>query len=51
MNNTRINLLTKKFNLLSKKKNYKKIIWLGPSYKLNSFSIVNSPYLKFKKFY
>ena len=50
MNNNRINLLTKKFNLLSKKKNYKKIIWLGPSYKLNSFSIVNSPYLKFKKF-
>ncbi len=50
MNNNRMNLLTKKFNQLLKKKNYKKIIWLGPSYKLNSFSIVNSPYLKFKKF-
>lgn len=50
MNNSRINLLIKKFHHLNKKKKYRKIIWAGPSYKLNSFSIVNSPYLKFKKF-
>lgn len=50
MNNSRINLLFKKFENLYKKKKYKKIIWAGPSYKLNSFSIINSPYLKFKNF-
>ncbi len=50
MNNSRINLLIKKFKLLYKKKKYKRIIWAGPSYKLNSFSIVNSPYLKFKNY-
>jgi UDP-glucose 6-dehydrogenase len=50
MNNSRINLLIKKFQYLYKLKKYKKIIWAGPSYKLNSFSIVNSPYFKFKKY-
>tara|TARA_A100001015_G_scaffold172503_1_gene191703 strand:- start:126 stop:1181 length:1056 start_codon:yes stop_codon:yes gene_type:complete len=50
MNNLRINLLINKFKSLFDKKKYKKIIWVGPSYKLNSFSIINSPYLKFKNY-
>ena len=31
-------------------KNYTKIIWFGPSYKKDSFSIKNSPYLKLLNF-
>lgn len=50
MNNSRINLLINKYKSLLKEKKYKKIIWAGPSYKLNSFSIVNSPYLKFQNY-
>ena len=50
MNNLRINLLVNKFKSLLKERKYKKIIWAGPSYKLNSFSIVNSPFLKFQKY-
>ena len=49
-NQNRINELIKKYNLLVNKNNFKKVIWLGPSYKLNSFSIVNSPYLKFRNY-
>ncbi len=47
VNNNRINLLFTKFEKLIQKKKYKKFIWIGPSYKVNSFSIINSPYLKF----
>ena len=49
-NQNRINELIKKYNLLVNKNNFLKVIWLGPSYKLNSFSIVNSPYLKFRNY-
>ena len=47
INNNRIKLLTVKFKELINKKKYKRFIWIGPSYKTNSFSIINSPYLKF----
>ena len=49
-NNSRIFLLIKKFNKLNKKNKFNKIIWIGPSYKPNSFSLVNSPFLKFANF-
>ena len=48
MNNSRIDLLFKEFKKLDKKFRFNKIIWMGPSYKENSFSIINSPFLKFK---
>ena len=48
LNNSRIDLLFNEFKKLDKKFKFKKIIWMGPSYKENSFSIINSPFLKFK---
>tara|TARA_B100001029_G_C15043663_1_gene445501 strand:- start:95 stop:1363 length:1269 start_codon:yes stop_codon:yes gene_type:complete len=48
LNNSRIDLLFKEFKKLDKKFRFNKIIWMGPSYKENSFSIINSPFLKFK---
>jgi UDPglucose 6-dehydrogenase len=50
INNSRFNLL--KSNLFNKisLKSYSKIIWFGPSYKKDSFSIKNSPYLKLLNF-
>ena len=48
LNSSRINLLFDEFKKLDKKFKFKKIIWIGPSYKENSFSIINSPFLKFK---
>lgn len=47
LNKNRINLLIKIFNQLVKKNNFSKIIWVGPSYKKDSFSILNSPYFHF----
>ena len=50
INNSRFDLLK---NILFKKillKNYSKIIWFGPSYKKESFSIKNSSYLKILNF-
>jgi UDP-N-acetyl-D-mannosaminuronate dehydrogenase len=46
INNSRFDLLKNAlFNQMSLK-SYSKIIWFGPSYKKDSFSIKNSPYLK-----
>jgi UDPglucose 6-dehydrogenase len=50
LNENRINLLIKKYTELKNNFFFKKIIWVGPSYKPESFSIVNSPYIKFKNF-
>ena len=50
LNQNRINLLKEKFKFLNKNNRYTRIIWCGPSYKVKTFSIINSPYLKFLKF-
>lgn len=46
----RIELLTNLFNKLRKKKKFSKVIWMGPSYKKDSFSILNSPYYHFRNY-
>ena len=50
LNKERLNLLFQLFDLLRKKNKFSKIIWVGPSYKKDSFSILNSPYFHFKKY-
>ncbi len=50
LDNSRISILINKYEKLKSKFKFKKIIWIGPSYKSKSFSIVNSPFLKFKKY-
>tara|TARA_B100001029_G_C15054661_1_gene453405 strand:+ start:1005 stop:2240 length:1236 start_codon:yes stop_codon:yes gene_type:complete len=50
VNETRLSLLIKEYQNLKKKFKFKKVIWIGPSYKSNSFSVVNSPFVKFKKY-
>ena len=46
----RINVLIDYFNQIRKRKKISKTIWVGPSYKKNSFSILNSPYYRFSKY-
>ena len=43
-------LLIQSYEKLSKIENFKKIIWIGPSYKKVSFSILNSPFFHFRKY-
>lgn len=50
VNDSRMLLLIKKYEDLRKQFKFKKIIWFGPSYKNNSFSINNSPFIKFRKY-
>ena len=50
LDNSRISILINKYEKLKSKFKFKKIIWIGPSYKSKSFSIINSPFLKFKKY-
>jgi len=46
----RILLLINLYKKLNKKYNFSKIIWVGPSYKKDSFSILNSPFFHFEKY-
>ena len=46
----RMKLLIQLYEKLSKIENFKKIIWIGPSYKKVSFSILNSPFYHFRKY-
>tara|TARA_B100000989_G_C19529270_1_gene468730 strand:+ start:1847 stop:3106 length:1260 start_codon:yes stop_codon:yes gene_type:complete len=50
INQNRISLLINKFKQLYNLKKYKKVVWIGPSYKTKSFSTINSPYTKFDRF-
>ena len=50
VNDTRISLLIKNYEELNKKFKFKRAIWFGPSYKSSSFSIINSPFVKFEKY-
>jgi nucleotide sugar dehydrogenase len=45
--NKRINLLIRNSLDLIRKHNLKKIVWIGQSYKKDSFSLVNSPFFNF----
>jgi len=45
----RLNVLKFKFFELQNKFKFDKIIWVGPSYKQESFSLLNSPFIKFYK--
>jgi UDPglucose 6-dehydrogenase len=45
----RILLLTNLYRKLNKKFKFLKVVWIGPSYKKESLSILNSPYYHFRK--
>ena len=49
LNKSRINILIKLFKNISQNKVYR-TIWVGPSYKQDSFSILNSPFFHFRKY-
>ena len=46
----RIDLLINLFDKMKKNNKFLKIIWVGPSYKKESFSILNSPYYHFRNY-
>ena len=48
-NKKRILLLTNLYRKLNKKFKFLKVVWIGPSYKKESLSILNSPYYHFRK--
>lgn len=50
VNDSRFNLLVSSYNSRKLLVNFNKIIWIGVSYKKDSFSIKNSPFLKFQNF-
>ena len=50
LNKKRFFLLTNAYKNLELKNKFKKILWVGPSYKQSSFSIVNSPFLRFRNY-
>ena len=46
----RLSLLKNLYETLNKVEKFSKILWVGPSYKQDSFSILNSPFYHFKKY-
>ena len=47
----RMNVLYRYIDQIIEVKNIKSILWIGPSYKKESFSLVNSPFMKFVEHY
>ncbi len=50
LSSNRLSLLKNLYQTLNKEKKFNKIVWVGPSYKQDSFSILNSPFYHFKKY-
>ena len=50
LSHKRLGILENLYQFLNKKNNFEKVIWIGPSYKQDSFSILNSPFYHFKKY-
>ncbi len=50
LNQNRISILIKLFKEISLENKIARVVWVGPSYKQDSFSILNSPFYHFRRY-